>query len=162
MIEKIQLQYEKFETLQEIAEADQKLILSAKEATEKAYAPYSNFKVGAAAILENGQIHSAANQENASYPAGICAERVLIGTISSVAPREKIKTMAISYHNLNGSSHNPISPCGICRQVLSEYETVQGSPIRILLSGFDTDSPVFALPDIRFLLPLVFTAEDMK
>lgn len=162
MIQDLTLQYETFDSMEKLSVSDQELLSQAREATQKAYAPYSKFHVGAAAILENGTIYSSANQENASYPAGICAERVLIGTISSLTPHAVIGTMAISYHNLDGISHEPISPCGICRQVLSEYENVQQAPMRIILSGFDADSPIIILPNVRFLLPFVFSAEDMK
>lgn len=154
--------YATYKTAGELDETDHKLVLEARKATQKAYAPYSQFHVGAALILANGQILSAANQENASYPAGTCAERTLLGTVSSVATGQPIITMAVSYHNLNGKSFDPISPCGICRQVLLEQEKRQQSRIRIILTGYEANSPVIVLPTAETLLPFAFSSESME
>ena len=98
------------------------LLDAARQATTNAYAPYSKFLVAAAARLDSGEIICGTNQENASYPAGICAERVLLSAIASQHRGAVITTIAISYQNQNGPSEKPISPCGICRQSLLEYE----------------------------------------
>ena len=90
--------------------------------TEQAYAPYSNFHVGAVAKLENGEIVAGTNQENASYPVGICAERVLLGSAATLHPDVAIESIAISYNSEKVKSDHPISPCGMCRQSLLEYE----------------------------------------
>src|SRR5580693_1220840 len=109
-----------FENIDELPEEDAFLLNEARKATRFAYAPYSRFRVSAVAGLANGKIISGTNQENASYPAGICAERVLLSSASSQYPGVAIETIAISYENENGGSRNPISPCGICRQSLQE------------------------------------------
>ncbi|MFZ9660916.1 MAG: cytidine deaminase [Chitinophagaceae bacterium] len=139
--------------------ADKEVLLAAKLATERAYAPYSNFKVGAAALLTNGQLVIGSNQENASFPAGICAERVLIASIVTNNPEENIKTIAISYNGNNVKSDHPISPCGICRQVLAEYEVNAGTNIKLILSGMT--GKIFIIHSLKDLLPFSFTKAEL-
>lgn len=152
--------YEEYRSSNELAEQDALLLQEARMATQKAYAPYSQFKVGAAAQLINGEIVTGTNQENASYPIGICAERVLLSTIASLFPNIAINTIAISYHNSNGQSNHPISPCGICRQSLTEYEQRVGQPIRLILSGME--GSVYIIQQASQLLPLSFGGDDLK
>lgn len=140
--------------------ADKEVLLAAQLATERAYAPYSNFKVGAAAKLNNGQIIIGSNQENASFPAGICAERVLIATIVTNHPNEKIDTIAITYNGINTKSDHPIAPCGICRQVMCEYELNSGKDIRLILAGMS--GKIFIINSIKDLLPFSFTKTELK
>ena len=149
-----------YASIEELTSADAVLLTSARAVTTTAYAPYSNFKVGAAAILLNGNIVTGTNQENASYPVGICAERVLLSAVASQFEGTGIKTMAISYDNLKGESNHPISPCGICRQSLSEYEQRTNQPIRIILSGLTGE--VYIIEKAQQLLPLTFSLWDMK
>lgn len=144
----------------ELIDSDAGLLARAKEITTQAYAPYSNFKVGAAAILADGTIVTGTNQENASYPVGICAERVLLSAVASQFTNAGIITMAISYDNLNGESNRPISPCGICRQSLAEYEDRTHQPIRIILSGLNGE--VYIIEKASQLLPLTFSLLDIK
>ncbi|HEX7756241.1 MAG TPA: cytidine deaminase, partial [Niabella sp.] len=99
------------------------------------------------------------NQENASYPVGICAERALLATVGTQYAEEPITTLAVSYHSLNGTSNHPISPCGMCRQALSEYETRSGKPIRLLLAGME--GPVYIIDSVKDLLPLAFGEDDL-
>ena len=148
-----------YDDISELEEKDAALLQAARKVTEQAYAPYSNFRVGAVIRLTNGQTVSGTNQENASFPAGICAERTALSVAASLFPGETIDTLAVSYHNLNGSSEQPISPCGICRQSLSEYEQRQHKPIRVILSG--QGGKVYVIPASSQLLPLSFTAKDM-
>ena len=155
-----QFQYEIFEDISHLNEADKSLLNEAKKATQLAYAPYSQFHVGAAALLEDSAVLHGSNQENASYPAGICAERVLLSALSSLHPQKTINTLAISYNNLNGESSRPISPCGICRQSLLEQEIKQHSTIRIILGGLSGN--IYIIPQAKLLLPLSFSADDMK
>src|SRR3954463_8926220 len=110
--------FEVYNSTDELNKDDAQLLHEAKTATNNAYAPYSNFFVGAAAKLKNGTIITGSNQENASFPVGICAERVLLSSVSSQCPAEIIDTIAVSYDNRNGESNKPISPCGVCRQTL--------------------------------------------
>lgn len=149
-----------YESIEELEKQKAELLQQARKITENAYAPYSNFKVGAFAKLVNGKTVSGTNQENAAYPAGICAERTLMSTASSLFPGVGIETIAISYHNLNGRSDHPISPCGICRQSFYEFQERTQNPIRILLSGMT--GKVFEIASAENLLPLVFGANDMK
>ncbi len=139
---------------------DYSLLLKAREAASFAYAPYSQFKVGAAAILNNGLIVAGSNQENASYPSGMCAERSLLANAAQTFPDVPIKTMAISYINIKGDSKYPATPCGFCRQVLVEFERRVKQPIRLLICG--SSGPVFIIPESSLLLPLSFTSNDLK
>src|SRR6516162_3270749 len=129
----IRLEYQEFASEGELPLADARLLSAAKRATGDAYAPYSRFRVGAAAQLANGDIVTGSNQENASFPAGICAERTLLSAAASRFPGVPIETLAISYSNEQGPSDRPISPCGICRQSLQEIEQRTGRPIRLIL-----------------------------
>ena len=149
-----------FDSIDELNEQDAMLLKEARKVTQFAYAPYSNFQVGAFAKLENGKTVSGTNQENASFPAGICAERTLMSTASSLYPGVAIETIAISYNNVNGKSDSPVSPCGICRQSFVEFSDRTQKPIRIILSG--REGEVQVIENARDLLPLVFAAEDMK
>ncbi len=160
MTDIFQFKYEVFASADDLNEQDLQLVKAAREATNTAYAPYSNFWVGAAALLQNGKIITGSNQENASFPVGTCAERVLLGTAAVAYPKTGIKTLAVSYHNINGSSNKPISPCGMCRQALKEFESYTQSTIRIILTGME--GKVYILDTVSNLLPFSFSNEDMK
>lgn len=152
--------FEKYEGSDSLEPKDAALLEQARKATSLAYAPYSRFHVGAAVRLSNGIIVSGANQENASFPAGICAERVTLSTVSSQYPDALIEALAVSYDNKSGTSVHPISPCGICRQSLAEYQQKQKSPIKIILAGMTGE--VYVIESVLSLLPLAFSAEDME
>ena len=149
-----------YDSIDELNDEDAMLLREARKVTQFAYAPYSNFKVGAFAKLENGRTVSGTNQENASFPAGICAERTLLSTASSLFPGVGVDTIAISYNNLNGKSDRPVSPCGICRQSLVEFQDRTKKQIRIILSGME--GKIQVIENAKDLLPLVFGADDMK
>lgn len=151
--------YEVYDSAGDLAKEDGELLDRAKTVTGDAYAPYSNFRVGAAARLHNGEIVTGTNQENASFPAGICAERTLLSTASSLFPGVPILTLAISYRNERGPSTRPVSPCGICRQSLQEFEQRTGKPIRLILGGLE--GPVYIIPQTSLLLPLAFTSAEL-
>ena len=153
------LVYEEYVSDRELSASDAELLKAAKNAIADAYAPYSRFRVGAAARLVNGEVVTGSNQENASFPAGICAERTLLSAVASRYPGVAIDTLAISYSNENGPSDRPISPCGICRQSLQEMEQRTGHPIRLVLGGLE--GKVFVLPEAGQLLPLAFSAEEL-
>lgn len=155
-----QFSFETFPSSDELDQKDQEILKAAREVTKNAYAPYSRFHVGAVAQLSNGKTVSGTNQENASFPVGICAERVLLSTASSLFPGEAVETIAISYNNLTGNSGKPISPCGICRQSLLEYEQRGGVPMRIIMSGLTGE--VIILESAKQLLPFSFDSSDMK
>lgn len=154
-----QFNYEVYNSIDDLTPQDALLLTKARQVTANAYAPYSNFNVGAIAQLQNGETVTGTNQENASYPVGLCAERVLLSAAASLYPKAPIKTIAISYNNLNGVSNHPISPCGICRQSLLEYESRVNHPIRLILGGME--GKVYIIESAGMLLPLSFTAEDM-
>ncbi|HTR28803.1 MAG TPA: cytidine deaminase [Puia sp.] len=155
----IQLTYDEYAMDTDLPSADRELLAKARESTAQAYAPYSRFKVGAAARLDNGRIVIGTNQENASFPVGICAERVLLSVVASLYPGVPIASIAISYFNELGPAGRPISPCGICRQSLQEFESRTGQPIRLILGG--QTGPVYIVPRSGTLLPLAFDAGDM-
>ncbi len=156
---KFEFQYEVFDNSSELNEEDALLLTKARKVTESAYAPYSNFHVGAVALLENGEEVYGTNQENASYPVGICAERVLLGSIATLHPQVPVTTIAISYKSDQVKSDHPISPCGMCRQALVEYETRTAKPIRLILSG--QEGKVFIIKTASFLLPFAFTSDEL-
>ena len=158
--EEYKFSFEVYLSSDDLSEQDSWLINEAREVTANAYAPYSNFNVGAVAKLANGEIVAGTNQENASYPVGLCAERVLLSSVATLYPRIAIDTIAISYNNNNGDSNHPISPCGICRQSLVEYEERTKQPIRLLLSGME--GKVYVIQQSGYLLPLSFGSEDLK
>lgn len=152
--------FDVYGTSDELNDADKVLLEKARKVTEQAYAPYSNFWVGAAAKLVNGEVVTGTNQENASYPVGICAERVLLSAVSTLFPNVAIDTMAIAYHSLQGKSNVPVSPCGMCRQALLEYQNRTQKSIRLILSGLEGEVIIIERADL--LLPLSFTGENLK
>lgn len=156
---KFEFRYKVYNDIGELEENDAWLLSAARKATTKAYAPYSNFQVGAIALLGNGEIMEGTNQENASYPVGICAERVLLGTIATRYPDVIVKTIAVSYNNKDGKSDHPISPCGMCRQSIQEYENRTRQPIRLILSG--QEGKVYIVESAGFLLPFAFTNSEL-
>jgi cytidine deaminase len=151
--------YQSFDNPEDLDAADAELLNVARQSTSIAYAPYSRFRVSAAGRMENGEIIIGSNQENASFPAGICAERVLLATASSLYPKTPIKAIAISYHQENGSDDHPIAPCGICRQSLLEYESITQSQIRLILAG--KSGKILIVPSASDLMPLAFTREEL-
>lgn len=154
-----QFSYEVFESIEELSEEDAWLLEEAREVTTHAYAPYSNFHVGAVAKLVNGEIIAGSNQENASFPVGLCAERVVLASVSSLFPKIPIDTIAISYRSTMVESNHPISPCGICRQSLQEYESRLKTNIRLILGG--QTGEIYIIPKASWLLPLSFTGEEL-
>ena len=157
---KIEFSYKVFDDTSELGVEDAAILGKARLVTKQAYAPYSKFNVGAAALLQNGEIITGTNQENAAYPVSICAERVLLGTVGNLYPGVPVKTLAISYDSINVKSDHPISPCGMCRQAIHEYELRTESPIRLILSG--QEGNVFIIEDASQLLPFAFTSDELK
>ena len=162
MKQQYQFNFDSFEDINALPVNDAILLQEARKITQKAYAPYSNFFVGAAAVMNNGEIVYGTNQENASYPVGMCAERALLASASMLQTDEPINSIAISYNNLSGmgSSDKPVSPCGMCRQALVEYEERTKQPIRLILSGME--GKVLVLETAAHLLPFGFGKDDME
>ena len=149
-----------YDSLTELENDDQNLMSVAVKARQRAYAPYSSFNVGASVLLENGEIIEGNNQENASYPSGLCAERVAVFYAGAKYPGMKIKAIAITAASLNHEVNEPAAPCGNCRQAISEYEFRQQEPIRILLMG-ETGS-VIECNSLGDLLPLGFNSSFLN
>ena len=156
---KFEFSFEVYSGIDELNAEDRQLLSEARNVTDKAYAPYSNFHVGAAAKLGNGKIVTGTNQENASYPVGICAERVLLSAISSLYLGIPVETMAVSYQSKKMKSDHPISPCGMCRQALQEFEGRTGKPIRLILAGMEGE--IYIIDSASQLLPLAFSSEEL-
>ena len=146
---------------EELSELNQRLVKAAKDATQRAYAPFSKYNVGAALLLDNGKIVEGSNQENAAYPSGLCAERTAVFYASSSNPGVAIRKIAVAAwmdpgkdKDLEqGYQKDPVSPCGGCRQALLEYEHLYGD-IEVILYGREK---TYILPSIKSLLPLAFT-----
>ncbi len=153
------IQFEEYNDTAGLNEEDAALLSTARNVTADAYAPYSHFHVGAAARLENGTIVTGTNQENASYPVGICAERVLLSVVASQHKNTPIDTIAVSYNHVGGESAHPVAPCGMCRQSLVEFETRMGRPIRLILSG--QHGKVLIVKEANQLLPLAFLKTEL-
>ncbi|MCY2688289.1 cytidine deaminase [Salinimicrobium sp. TH3] len=132
----------------------QSLMEQAIEAREKSYSPYSQFKVGAAILLDNKEVVTGSNQENASYPAGLCAERTAIFYAGAKYPEAKILKMALTARSENHQMEVPTPPCGSCRQAIAEYEVKQEQPIEIFFMG--EKGKVVKSNSISDLLPLIF------
>lgn len=143
----------------ELPERDLALLDEARKATRLAYAPYSRFQVGAALALASGDVVTGANQENASFPVGLCAERVALAAAAVRFPGVAVVALAVSYDTGDDTSDRPISPCGICRQSLAEWEQRFGSPIRMILGGLT--GSVQVIESVSMLLPLSFSREDL-
>lgn len=142
-----------------LPEEIQKLIDRAEAAADKAYAPYSHFKVGAAVLLEDGSVLTGSNHENAAYPAGVCAERAALSTLEMNDKTHRVKAIAVTYHS--GDEHGkPISPCGICRQTILEVQQWQQQPISIYMCS--PDGKVIVLEDAGYLLPFSFGSEYLN
>lgn len=158
--DKFEFSFEIYESIDELSQEDQQLLSEARRVSGNAYAPYSNFQVGAAARLSNGKIVTGSNQENASFPVGICAERALLSSASSLYPGTAIETIAVSYQSEIVKSDHPISPCGMCRQSLQEFEGRMKKPIRLVLGGME--GKVYVIHSAGQLLPLAFTGGELK
>jgi len=141
--------------LAELTAEEQSLVEQAIEATSRSYARYSRFHVGAAIRLDNGETVIGCNQENAAFPAGICAERSAIFAAGAQWPQSAVTTIAIAARDTKGMlTDMPVSPCGTCRQVMIETETRFHHPLRILLYG---QRCVYVMDGIKNLMPLSFT-----
>ncbi len=152
------IDYIEYDSIDELSIEDQKLMQKAHEAGQSAYAPYSNFSVGAAVLLENGEVVKGSNQENAAYPTGLCAERVAVFSAASQYPGIAFKTIAITAKSSKIAVDNPVTPCGDCRQAISEYEVLYNKPIRFLLMG--ETGKVLELKSVESLLPLSFKGKN--
>lgn len=149
----IKISYMEFESIDQLEAKDRELVQAAIEATELSYAPYSNFNVGAAVMFTDGEIVKGANQENAAYPSGLCAERTALFYASASRPDKAMSGIAIAASQNGQLLPSPVSPCGACRQVMAQYQTKSGIPMQILLVGGDK---ILKFEKVEDLLPLIF------
>ena len=147
-----------FDSVEELPAADRELVLAAREASENAYAPYSNFNVGAALILENGIVIKGNNQENADFTDGLCAERVALFYANANYPNMRVEAMAVSVKNRNGLLKEPAKPCGSCRQAIVETEARFNHPIRLILDGA---RKIMVVENGDSLLPFAFKPDAL-
>jgi cytidine deaminase len=157
---KLEIQYTVFKNREELSDEDKILIDKAKEISERAYCPYSEFRVGAAVLLDNGEVFPANNQENAAYPEGLCAERIALFYAMAQYPNQKIKSIAICGNPQKFELNHFISPCGGCRQVMQECEERGKEKMRVLLSGISGE--ILLIEGIENLLPFQFSGKDLK
>ncbi|RKS44910.1 cytidine deaminase [Gillisia mitskevichiae] len=148
-----------YDSIDELPKEVIQLMNTAVEAREKAYAPYSKFHVGAAILLDNNEVIPGSNQENASYPSGLCAERTAIYYAGAKYPEAIIKRIAISATSLNHAVTSPIPPCGACRQAIAEYEIKQNEPIEIYFMG--ETGEVAKSNSLKDLLPFAFDKSNL-
>jgi len=146
--------FSEYDSLDELPKDVQNLMDQAVEIRKKAYAPYSQFRVGTALLLDNGKIVLGSNQENAAYPSGLCAERVAIFYAGSIYPEAKILKIAITAASDTNQTKAPIPPCGSCRQSIAEYEIKQETPIEIYFMG--EIGSIYQSASLKNLLPFMF------
>ena len=149
--------YRIYDSREDLLEQEKDLFQAADEASRHSYSPYSHFPVGAALLLDDGAMIRASNQENAAFPSGICAERVAVWKAATEAPDKAFKTLVLTTQE---SGHAPVSPCGACRQVLSEYEERSEGELRVLFPG--GDGSIIAVDRVRDLLPFPFETASLR
>ena len=154
------IEIEEFDSITELPIDDQNLLNQAISASENAYAPYSKYHVGAALRLAGGKIILGNNQENVAYPSGLCAERVAFFHANSNYPGIAVEAVAITAKSKAFVINKPVTPCGSCRQVMAETESIQKKRIRVLMMG--EKGSVFVSESVESLLPLMFQAEELK
>lgn len=145
--------YEEYASIEELGEADRTLLEAAVDAMKGSYAPYSHFNVGAAVRLADGTVVKGANQENAAYPSGLCAERTAMFAASAQNPGIPFEAIAVVCARNGSLMLNPGSPCGACRQVMAQYERLAMKPLRIILGS---GGPILAFTGVESLMPLIF------
>ena len=149
----VKIAYKEYESVSELEAVDQALVQAAKEAMGNAYAPYSRFNVGAAVMFEDGEIIKGANQENAAYPSGICAERTALFYAGASRPDKPMAALAIVAGQNGEICKRPVTPCGACRQVMIQYQIKSGRPMKVLLVGSEI---IWEFEKVEDLLPFVF------
>ncbi len=149
----IKIAYQEFDSIEQLETKDRELALAAVEATTLSYAPYSRFNVGAAVMFEDGEIIKGANQENAAYPSGLCAERTALFYASANRPDKAMTAIAIAAAQDGKLCGSPATPCGACRQVMAQYQKKSGRPMVTILVGADR---IWRFGKVDDLLPLIF------
>jgi cytidine deaminase len=151
---RISIDYTVYNGIDELPEKERKVLDKAIQATKGSYAPYSKFRVGAAVLLSNGEIVIGANQENAAYPSGLCAERTALFAAHTLYPGEKVLSIAITAVDPSGNMLPTITyPCGACRQVMAEYETISHVPTQIIIGSSNS---VQVFDSVSSIMPFMF------
>ena len=149
----LEIQYIKYASKDEMPAEDASLLSRAEEMTRNSYAPYSAFHVGAAVLMESGEVYCGSNQENAAYPSGLCAERTALFYASAQHPDGVVKAIAIAAEYMGKPAPGMVTPCGSCRQAMAQYETKSAKPIKVILGGSDG---IMVFHSVSDLLPFVF------
>lgn len=149
----IKINFREYSTIEELDPEDRELAGEAVAAMSSAYAPYSHFHVGAAVRMSNGQIVRGANQENAAFPSGLCAERTAMFAAGARYPDKNMRSIALAGGVLGKLSAQPATPCGACRQVMAQYQTKAGSPVSVIMVGA---SRIWKFDSVDDILPLIF------
>lgn len=151
----INIQYEEYSSVEELNAEDRELAQAAIEAMSGAYAPYSHFHVGAAVRLSTGKIVKGANQENAAFPSGLCAERTAMFAAGAKYPDKDMRSIAIAGGVYGRLSNHPATPCGACRQVMAQYQTKAGKPLSVIMVA---DGKIWKFEKVDDLLPMIFNS----
>jgi len=149
----LKISYEEYSSLDELSQEDKDLALAAIEATKVSYAPYSKFNVGASVLLSDGRTFTGANQENAAYPSGLCAERTAMFYAHAHAEGAYFRKIAVAACQNGVLCASPATPCGDCRQVMAEFQTESGKPLQVLLVG---GKKIWKYERVEALLPFIF------
>lgn len=155
---KLEITYSEYSSADELPKNDANLLNAAIEALNGSYAPYSNFNVGAAVLLDNGMIVKGSNQENIAYPSGLCAERTALFSAHANYPQNKIVSIALTSSQNGLLLATPPFPCGACRQVMAQTQTRNGSPLKIIIGGSDK---ILVFNSVESLLPFIFASEEV-
>ena len=151
--QKISISYQEFKSIDELNAEDRELAHAAIEGMQGSYAPYSHFNVGAAVRMTNGQIVRGANQENAAFPSGICAERTAMFAASAKYPDKEMVSIALAGGVYGRITDEPATPCGACRQVMAQYQTRAGKPMSVMMVG---GKRIWKFEKVDDILPLIF------
>lgn len=154
------ISFEEYDSLNELQEEQKNLVEAARKACKGSYSVYSRFKVGAAVLLDNGEVITGNNQENIAYPSGLCAERVALFYAQSMYPNSSIQMIAIAANSESDKMNEPVMPCGACRQVMAEYEDRHNVKLKTIMAS--ETGKVLVADNMEALLPMRFRADFLK
>ncbi len=154
------ISFEEYDSLNELQEEQRNLVEAARKACKSSYSVYSRFKVGAAVLLDNGEVITGNNQENIAYPSGLCAERVALFFAQSMYPNNSIQMIAIAANSESDEMNEPVMPCGACRQVMAEYEDRHNVKLKTIMAS--ETGKVLVADNMEALLPMRFRADFLK
>ncbi len=149
----IHIHFQEYASVEELNPEDRELAAEAVKAMQGAYAPYSHFHVGAAVRMSNGQIVRGANQENAAFPSGLCAERTAMFAAGARYPDKEMLSIAVAGGVMGRLSSDPVTPCGACRQVMAQYQAKAGRPMSVLMVSAGR---IWRFEKVDDILPFIF------